>query len=95
MLLTKSVPAEVLAMVRAQVQLTDRQARRLRAMARREQTSVSEVIRRAVDRAIEDSSPGRNSRYARAATLVGAFKDPAAAADLSERHDDYLDEALG
>ena len=80
-------------MLRAQVQLTEEQHRRLRAVARREGVSVAEVVRRSVDRLLHEEAPDRHQLYARAAVLVGRFRDAHAATDLAARHDDYLDEA--
>jgi len=80
-------------MVRTQIQLTEEQARRLRAAAREQGVSLAEMIRRFVDCGLEEASAGRKEMYARAAALVGRFPDKEAARDLAEQHDRYLDEA--
>lgn len=80
-------------MLRTQVQLTEAQHRRLRALARREGVSIAELVRRGVDRLLDNEAPDRRLLYARAAELVGALADSDAATDLAARHDDYLDEA--
>lgn len=80
-------------MVRTQIQLTQRQARRLRARARELGVSVAELIRRCIDTALEERSD-RAALYARAAELAGRFEDRNGAKDLARRHDDYLDEAF-
>ena len=82
-------------MLRAQVQLTEEQHRRLRALARRDGVSIAEVVRRSVDRLLDEETGDRGALYARAAELVGAFADRGGATDLATRHDDYLDEAYG
>jgi adenylylsulfate kinase-like enzyme len=80
--------------VRTQIQLTPEQARSLRKIAREEGISLAELIRRFVDRALEEGGGrDRTGLYARAATLVGQFSDRRGAKDLSESHDRYLEEA--
>ena len=56
---------------------------------------MAEVIRRYVDRGLEEEGPARAEQYARASELIGRFPDHDGAADLSEEHDSYLDEAFG
>jgi len=80
-------------MIRTQIQLTKAQYRWLRRAAAEEGISLSAMIRRTVDRAAESRSPARSELYARAAGIVGSFRDREAATDLSARHDDYLDKA--
>ncbi len=80
-------------MLRTQIQFTEDQHRRLRALAQREGVSIAEIVRRCVSRVIEEGAPDRGELYARAAELIGHFTDPEAATDLSSRHDGYLDEA--
>ena len=80
-------------MLRTQVQFTSEQARRLRAIARRQDISVAELVRQSVDRVLLDESRKPAAQYERAAKLVGAFADREGAKDLSRRHDDHLREA--
>ncbi len=78
-----------------QIQLTEEQHRLLRVAAQRMGVSIEEMARRCVVRVIREESPQQRGPYARAADLVGTFEDPdGGAADLSERHDEYLDEAF-
>jgi len=61
-------------MVRTQIQLSERQSRRLKALAAREGTSVAELIRRAVDRALDAEAlddPEEIKR--RALSAIGRF----------------------
>jgi Spy/CpxP family protein refolding chaperone len=81
-------------MVRTQVQFTEAQIRRIRNIARREGTSVAELIRRSVERLCAADVPDREQLFAKAATVVGAFEDRGKAKDLAARHDDYLDETF-
>lgn len=81
-------------MVRTQVQLTDEQGRRLRAVAREDGVSMAEVVRRSIDRALSERPSSRAALYAGAARLVGAFADPEAATNLAADHDRYLEDAL-
>ena len=81
-------------MVRTQIQLTDRQARRLRAEARERGLSLAEIIRRYVEKGLSDEAPDRAAQYDRAARVVGRFRDRRGARDVSTKHDRYLDEAF-
>jgi hypothetical protein len=81
-------------MVRTQVQLTETQLDAVRAQAVREGTSVSEVVRRAVDAWIRHQpAVSRSEVRRRAAAAAGRFSS--GSSDVSERHDDYLAEAFG
>ncbi len=82
-------------MVRTQIQLSESQARRVRAVAQQEGISMAEGIRRCVDAALEDENHDLDELYARALSMAGSLEDPEGATDLAERHDDYLDEAYG
>ena len=81
-------------MVRTQIQLTEQQARRLRAQARQHGISLAELIRRCVDKALTDEMADRTSLWDRATRLVGRFPDRRGAKDLARNHDRYLDEAF-
>jgi len=81
-------------MVRTQIQLTEAQARKLRARAREDGLSLAETIRRFVDRGLAEETSERIDRYARAARVIGRFPDQKGARDLARRHDDYLEEAF-
>jgi hypothetical protein len=79
-------------MIRTQVYLTENQHQALRVAARREGVSMTELLRRLVDRQLLGKV--RASDYTKDATMslvgLGASGHP----DISERHDDALDEAL-
>ena len=81
-------------MVRTQIQLTDQQARRLRAQARERGLSLAEVIRRYVEKGLSEETSDRASRYDRAARVVGQFRDRRGAGDIAVNHDRYLNEAF-
>ncbi|MGH9308482.1 MAG: CopG family transcriptional regulator [Vicinamibacterales bacterium] len=81
-------------MVRTQIQLTDQQARRLRAEAREHGVSLAELIRRYVEKGLAEDKPDRTALYDRAARLVGRFSDRSGAHDVSTAHDRYLDDAF-
>lgn len=80
-------------MVRTQIRLTEEQARRLRAASRQRGISLAEAIRRYVDQGLQRERPSRSALYARAATLVGRFRDRGAANDVAREHDRYLEDA--
>lgn len=81
-------------MIRTQIQLTEEQARRVRALARREGVSMAEIIRRGVEGLLAGTEPARDVVWAGAASIVGAFEDAEGADDVAERHDAYLDESF-
>lgn len=80
-------------MVRTQIQLTEQQARRLRAQARERGVSLAEMIRRYVENGLAEDAPDRAALYERAARVVGRFSGRGAH-DVSSKHDRYLDEAF-
>lgn len=80
-------------MIRTQVQLTEEQLRRLRQLARQEDVSVAELVRRSVDCLLDSASPDRAELYERAAEYVGRFRDSEGAADVATDHDRYLEDA--
>ncbi len=81
-------------MVRTQIQLTERQARRLRAQARERGVSLAEIIRRCVEKGLAEEAPSRAVLYDRAARVIGRFPDRRGAPDISSKHDRYLCEAF-
>ncbi|HEY8477727.1 MAG TPA: ribbon-helix-helix protein, CopG family [Chloroflexota bacterium] len=76
-------------MVRTPVQLTEKQAAALRALALRRGVSVAEIIRQAVERILEESEA--TEQWRRASAVVGRYRDTMS--DVASRHDAYLDEA--
>ncbi len=80
-------------MVRTQIQLTEEQSRRLKAVAARQGISVAELIRRGVDLALaQEAAPSTEELYQRAIQAAGRFHS--SRSDVSRRHDEYLDEAF-
>ena len=82
-------------MIRTQIQLTEAQARRLRAHARQHDISLAEAIRRCVDKGLAEQAEDRASLYVRAGGLVGRFRDRQGASDLASGHDRHLDDTYG
>ncbi len=82
-------------MIRTHIQLNQQQERALRRFAGAENISLSEAVRRCIDKAlISNDVADLQSKYERAASLIGAFSDSEGADDLSLNHDDYLDGAF-
>ncbi len=81
-------------MIRTQVQLTQEQSRKLRKLAREENVSVAEIVRRSVERHLREANSDRVHLYARAWELVGSLGDEDKTRDLAAEHDRYLDEAF-
>jgi len=78
-------------MVRTQLQLTEKQAEKLRRLAERNRISQAEVMRRMLDRETEtDTLPDWEELKRRARAAAGTGH--ADVTDLSTRHDDYLAE---
>lgn len=77
-------------MVSTQIQLTDRQAFLLKQEALRQGVSVAELIRRGVNRILDQEKPfDREALRKRALTLSGYHSG---LSDLSTNHDRYLAE---
>ena len=79
-------------MVRTQVQLTDRQAEALRRRSKRENVSVAELVRRAIDAFTRTEPPGERDVRDRAIRAAGRFAS--GVRDTSIRHDEALVEAF-
>jgi len=79
-------------MIRTQVQLTEEQARALKEIAHRENASIAELTRRAIDQWLQTTGAiPMAERRRRALAVVGTFRS--GQTDISERHDEYLAEA--
>lgn len=80
-------------MVRTQIQLTDKQARRLKGLAAAQGRSLADLIRSSVD-ALLAASEGSDDdvRRQRALAAVGRFRS--GAADLATAHDRHLADAF-
>ena len=79
-------------MVRTQIQLSEEQSQRLKALAAREGKSVAELIRQSVDvmlATVGNLNEGQQRRRA----LAAAGKFHAEISDLAEDHNRYLNEA--
>ena len=81
-------------MLRTQVQFTRQQIEALRAQAAREEVSVSEIVRRAVDAWVRGAAePSEGELRQRAKAAAGRFAS--GRGDVAAKHDDYLTEAYG
>jgi hypothetical protein len=78
-------------MIRTQIQLTEEQARLLKALASERRTSVAALIRQSVDRFMLSSGASIEARRQRAIAAAGSFRS--GRSDLSTEHDQYLAEA--
>ena len=80
-------------MIRTQIQLTEEQARALKARARQEERSMSDLVRESVREYLtRRRTVDREDLARRARALAGRFGsgDP----ELAEQHDRHLDEAF-
>lgn len=80
-------------MVRTQIQLTEEQAAKLKAIAGKKRQSLAGVIRQAIDSFISSGGYMNNEdRGKRALDAAGRFHS--GMHDLSEKHDKHLADAL-
>jgi len=80
-------------MVRTQIQLTEEQAQRLKAVARKKRVSQAELIRRFVDKMLPLEETRSDEEIRRRAIAV-AGKLRSGNGDLAARHNEYLSEAF-
>ncbi len=80
-------------MVRTQIQLTEEQVKGLRRLAAERGISMAAVIRESVEHTLEQEDRGQ--LWERASSVFGKYTDPEGAANVSEEHDRYLDDAYG
>jgi post-segregation antitoxin (ccd killing protein) len=79
-------------MVRTQIQLTERQAQQLKALAKERGVSMAELIRQSVDRLLDSQGTvDWEERKRRAIAIAGKFRSDVP--DLGVNHDEYLAEA--
>ncbi|MCF8079891.1 MAG: ribbon-helix-helix domain-containing protein [Desulfobacterales bacterium] len=79
-------------MVRTQIQLTEEQARKLKAMAASTDQSMAALIRKAVEQLLAGDPRDRSTLYRNAKSVVGKYT--ADAADVAQHHDRYLKESF-
>ena len=81
-------------MIRTQIQLTEAQARALKARARMEDRPMAELVRESVTEYLARRRvPDSKALAARACELKERFRS--GLPDLAEAHDRYLDDAFG
>ncbi len=81
-------------MIRTQIQLTEEQISKLKRIAGREQKSVAELIRQAIDQWLVLAEPlSIEERKQRALSIMGKYHS--GLADVGVNHDKYLNESSG
>lgn len=80
-------------MVRTQIQLTNEQYESLKRMAKMEGIPMAELVRRGVDKILK-SSVAISEEELRQGALEIAGRFHSGKKDLSDKHDDYLAEAI-
>jgi Ribbon-helix-helix domain len=81
-------------MVRTQIQLTEEQYKRLKAMSHQQGISIAEIVRQSVDeytKRRETDHVDPDERRRRAMAVAGRFNS--GLSDISVNHDEYLAEA--
>jgi len=79
-------------MVRTQIQLTEKQAEVLRQRSKRENVSIAELVRQAIDTFTRAEPPSGRELRNRAISAAGRFAS--GVHDTSSHHDDALAEAF-
>ena len=79
-------------MIRTQIQLTEEQAKAIKTLAMKRNTSVAELIRRSVDELLQEAV-GTDIAERRRRALAAAGRFHSGKTDISTNHDDYLAEA--
>jgi len=80
-------------MVRTQIQLTEKQAKMLRSLAKAKKVSMAKLVRQGVDMLLRNTSLlDIEERKKNAIQAIGKFRS--GARDVSEKHDQYLNEAF-
>ena len=83
-------------MIRTQIQLEEKQYHTLKEMAAEYNVSMATLIRQSVELLIEkETKPSREELKQRALAVIGIAEDIEGVTDLSENHDQYLDEIYG
>jgi predicted DNA-binding protein len=81
-------------MIRTQIQLTEEQSERLKAIAEQENVSMAELIRRAIDHWLTVAAPmSVAERRRRSLAVIGMYHS--GIPDLAVNHDKYLNEGTG
>jgi hypothetical protein len=79
-------------MIRTQIRLTEEQYRRIRALAQRENVSMAQAIRDAVDAWLDRRAElSRAELWQRSLSVIGKYDS--GLSDVAENHDKYLAEA--
>lgn len=79
-------------MIRTQIQLTEKQAQALKKLAARRGVSVAELVRQAVERALETEEEAETEKWRRAGEAVRHIRFRSGHTDISVEHDKYLAE---
>ncbi len=77
-------------MIRTQVQFEEAQYQKVKELASQQQISIAALIRRAVDQFFMTSKPGKSGLYRDALKIAGKYETEHH--DISEKHDQYLEE---
>ena len=81
-------------MIRTQIQLTEEQSQEIKSIAEREDLSMAELIRRAVDDWLARYGDAvSQAKKERALAVVGRYRS--GLSDVAENHDEYLAAAYG
>ena len=79
-------------MIRTQIQLTEDQVRKLKALSLASNESMAALIRKAVERLLVTGHPHLAARYRQALSVAGKYE--AAQSDTAVEHHRYLEKAF-
>lgn len=79
-------------MHRIQVQITEKQERQLKELAKLRGASISALIRESVDRLLKPDIDAMDDLWQRSLEVLGKYSS--GKTDISARHDDYFAEAI-
>jgi hypothetical protein len=78
-------------MTRTQVQFTEEQFKGLKELSQSSKEPIAALVRKAVDQLLLTRKPDRKAMYRQALSVIGKYQ--AGSGDVSQKHDQYLEEA--
>ena len=80
-------------MLRTTIQMTQEQYKALQALSKDSNQSIARIIRQAIDQFLVSRKPDKTALYRLSEPAIGKFSS--GQRDISEKHDQYLEETFG